>query len=67
VRGAQAGKPLADLSIPESYRWGSTRGRVRGFLSTMRSCTCGWLKAFAKESPSGQTLMWPSNATSCLT
>ena len=21
VRGAQAGKPLADLSIPESYRW----------------------------------------------
>jgi len=22
VRGAQAGKPLADLSIPEGYRWG---------------------------------------------
>jgi len=21
VRGSQAGKPLADLSIPESYRW----------------------------------------------
>jgi predicted dehydrogenase len=21
VRGAQAGKPLADLSLPESYRW----------------------------------------------
>jgi hypothetical protein len=21
VRGAQAGKPLADLSIPKSYRW----------------------------------------------
>jgi hypothetical protein len=21
VRGAQAGKPLVDLSIPESYRW----------------------------------------------
>jgi predicted dehydrogenase len=21
VRGAQAGKPLADLQIPESYRW----------------------------------------------
>jgi hypothetical protein len=21
VRGARAGKPLADLSIPESYRW----------------------------------------------
>ena len=21
LRGAQAGKPLADLSIPESYRW----------------------------------------------
>ncbi len=21
VRGAQSGKPLADLSIPESYRW----------------------------------------------
>ena len=21
MRGAQAGKPLADLSIPESYRW----------------------------------------------
>jgi predicted dehydrogenase len=21
VRGAQAGKPVADLSIPESYRW----------------------------------------------
>jgi hypothetical protein len=21
VRGAQAGKPLADLSMPESYRW----------------------------------------------
>src|SRR5216683_878796 len=39
----------------------------RGFLSTSRSCTCGWLEAFAKESPSAQTLMWPSNATTCLT
>jgi len=38
----------------------------RGFLSTLRSSTCGWLKAFAKESPSAQTSMWPSNATSCL-
>ena len=39
----------------------------RGFLSTLPSCTCGWLKAFAKESPPAQTSMWPSNATSCLT
>jgi hypothetical protein len=39
----------------------------RGFLSMLRSCTSGWLKAFAKESPSAQTSMWPSNATSCLT
>jgi len=38
----------------------------RGFLSTLRSCTCGWLRAFAKESPSAQTSMWPSHATSCL-
>jgi hypothetical protein len=29
----------------------------RGFLSTLRSCTCGWLKAFAKESPSAPTSM----------
>jgi multidrug efflux system outer membrane protein len=27
----------------------------------------GWLKAFAKEGPSAQTLGWPSNAISCLT
>ena len=39
----------------------------RGFPSTLRSCSCGWLKAFAKESPSAQTSMWPSNATSWLT
>jgi predicted dehydrogenase len=39
----------------------------RAFLSTLHSCTCGWLKAFAKESPRAQTSMWPSNATSCLT
>src|SRR6266481_8968593 len=31
----------------------------RGFLSTLRSCTRGWLKAFAKESPAAQTSMWP--------
>ena len=37
----------------------------RGFLSTLRRCTCGWLKAFAKESASAQTSIWPSNATSC--
>jgi hypothetical protein len=26
-----------------------------------------WLKAFARESPPAQTLMWPSNATACWT
>jgi hypothetical protein len=39
----------------------------RDFLSTLRSCTCGWLNAFVRESPPVQALMWPSNATSCLT
>src|SRR5467141_1880559 len=39
----------------------------RGFLSTLHSCTGGWPKAFAKESPPAQTSIWPSNATSCLT
>jgi hypothetical protein len=38
-----------------------------GSLLTSPSCTCGWLKALAKESPSAQTLMWPCNATSCWT
>jgi hypothetical protein len=36
-------------------------------VSTLPSCTCRWLKAFAMESPPAQTLMWPSNATGCWT
>jgi predicted dehydrogenase len=34
---------------------GSTRDTRRGSLTTSRSRTCGWLKAFAKERPSAQT------------
>jgi Gal80p, C-terminal domain/Oxidoreductase family, NAD-binding Rossmann fold len=39
----------------------------RGFLTTLPSCTCAWLKALGQESPSAQTLMWSSNATRCWT
>jgi len=49
--GAQRAKPLADLSIPESYRW-IPPAVPAGLPFTLRSCTCGWLKAFAKEGPS---------------
>jgi predicted dehydrogenase len=57
VRGGQAGKPLADLSIPESYRWVPPEVPA-GLPFNLRSCTCGWLKAFAKEGASAQTSMW---------
>jgi hypothetical protein len=40
LRGAQAGKPLADLSIPESYRW-VPPALPAGCLSTLRNCSCG--------------------------
>ncbi len=66
VRGAQAGKPLADPRYRRVIAGFHPRS-PRGFLSTLRSCSCGWLKAFAKESPSAQTSMRPSNTTSCLT
>jgi len=36
-------------------------------LTAGKHLYCGWLRALAKENPSAQTLMWPSNATSCLT
>jgi predicted dehydrogenase len=56
VRGAQTGKLLADLSIPESNAGFPPRSRP-GCLSTLPSCTCGWLKAFVEESLSARILM----------
>jgi Oxidoreductase family, NAD-binding Rossmann fold len=55
------------VRVPFHHQLGMAPGSRRGFLSTSRSSTCGWLKAFTKESPSAQTSIWPSNATSCLT
>jgi hypothetical protein len=66
VRGAQAGKPLADLSIPESYRW-VPPAVPTGLPFNVAQLFMRMVKAFAKESPSAQTSMRPSNATSCLT
>src|SRR5258707_7168783 len=66
VRGAHAGKPLADLSIPESYRW-VPPAVPTGLPFNVAQLFMRMVKAFAKESPSAQTSMRPSNATSCLT
>ena len=67
VRGAQAGKPLADLSIPESYRWvpasGSTRGTALQCCATLQRMVEG---VFAKENPSAR-LRWLFNGINCST
>jgi len=65
VRGAQRANRWRISRYRRAIAGFHPRSR-RGSLSTLRSCTCGWLKAFAKEGPSAQTSMWPSNATSCL-
>ena len=67
VRGARAGrKPMADLPILERYRWAPPSvSRPGVYPSTLPNSIRGWLKPSAKESPSAQTLMWPSNVTSC--
>jgi hypothetical protein len=64
-RGTTAGGSL-ESDLPRAIAGFHPRAR-RGFFSTLRNSTCGWLKAFAKESPPAQTLMWPPNATICLT
>jgi hypothetical protein len=66
VRGAQAANRWRISRSRRAIAGFHPRSR-RGFLSTLPSCTCGWLKAFARESPPAQTLMWPSNATGCWT
>src|SRR6267143_1586811 len=63
VRGAQRANRWRISRYRRAIAGFHPRSR-RGSLSTLRSCTCGWLKAFAKEGPSAQTSMWPSNATS---
>jgi predicted dehydrogenase len=66
VRGAQGRNQLADLSMPEATAGFPPRPRP-GFRSTSRSYTGGWLRAFAKESPSARISIWPSTVTSCST
>jgi hypothetical protein len=66
VRGAQAGKPLADLSLPERYRWVPPAVRA-GLPFNVAQLYMRVAEGIREKSPSAQTVMWLSTATSCWT
>jgi hypothetical protein len=66
VRGAQAGKPLADLSIPESYRW-VPPAVPTGLPFNVAQLYVRMAEGIREGKSTAQTLMWPPTATSCWT
>jgi predicted dehydrogenase len=66
VRGAQGGKPLVDLSIPESYRW-VPPGVPGGLPFNVAQLYMRLAEGIREGKSVSQTLMWPSNVTSCWT
>jgi hypothetical protein len=66
VRGAQAGKPLVDLVIPEGYGW-VPPAVPAGLPFNVAQLYTRMAEGIREGKSVSQTLMWPSGATSCLT